>query len=442
MKKKKKLLFVVLDGAADKPVKQYKRKTPFEVADTPNLDFLALHGVTGKLDLLGKIPPETDSGVLALFGYDPFKRGRCRAVLEAYALGIPFEKGDVVMRGNFATVEDSYIVDVRAGRIPGKDAKKLIDDLNRQLELESWPVEARVYHTLNYRSILVLHPLKGKLSDQISNTHPAYLRKPKYVEIPVPVKGKMKLKKCRALDDKKMSKVTAKLVNEFTKKSIEILDSHRINEKRKKEGLLSANGIILRAAGNELPKLDNLEEKYGYSWFCLGDTPVERGIAKLLGMDLVEDLPELKMESLKKNASVEEIKKAVRKDMKIRVKKLFEVWDKYDAFYLHIKGADPFGHAGRPEAKKAVIEALDEFLFGKILKNIDMDETIVCVTSDHTTACSARAHTADPVPVVIAGDGFKPDNVKKFGENYFKKGKLGVMKATKLLRLLMKKMGG
>ncbi len=94
----------------------------------------------------------------------------------------------------------------------------------------------------------------------------------------------MILKECKPLDKTEGSKISANLVNEFTQKSIAVLDEHEVNKKRVKEGKLKANLILTRDAGNRLPKFPNLSQQYDLSFVCLADMPVERGISKLAGM--------------------------------------------------------------------------------------------------------------------------------------------------------------
>jgi 2,3-bisphosphoglycerate-independent phosphoglycerate mutase len=437
----KKLIFVILDGAAGRPCEELNGLTTLEAARTPNLDFLTKKGKTGEIVIIDeKIPPETESAVLALFGYDPLIYNRGRGPLEAYGIDAKFEQGDLITRCNFATIKDNRIIDTRAGRIGEKHAKKLVDSLNTEVKLQSHPVKMNFIHTLNYRAVLILHSKKGILSDQISNTHPGYERKPGYLELPKTFFEEPFFKECIPLDDKEESKISATLINEFTKKSREILEKHRINEMRKKKGLPVANIILMRGAGTSLPQLDDLKEKYGKSWLCLGDTPAEKGIAKLLGMDVIS-LPNPLSDELSKNATVEEIEKKVKKDMKIRVEKLLKRLEKYDCIYIHLKGPDPFGHAGLPKLKMKVIEEIDRWFFGEILKRINLEETIISVTSDHSTPCSLKSHSADPVPLLISGGKIDSDGTEKFGESFCKKGSIGRIRATELLPLLMKIMG-
>ena len=435
----KKLLFVILDGIAGRPCEEFNGLTPLEAANTPNLDYLAKNGQTGEITIIDeRTPPQSDPAVLALFGYDPIIYSKSRGPLEAIGSGINFNEGDLALRCNFATIEGRKIIDTRAGRIDGETAKKIVDFIQENLKLNSFPVDMNFVHTLNYRTLLILHPRKGKLSDQISNTNPGYERLPGYMELPKPDLKEKMLEESRPLDDTEESLSSATLVNEFTEKSRELLKSNEINLDRIKQGVNPANIILMRGAGTSLPRLENFKEKFGTTWLCIGDTPGERGIAKLLGMELLKDLPDPYVDMLSKKSSVEEIDDAIKKDMEVRVRKLLDNLENYDCFYIHIKGADPFGHGGLPESKKRTIEGIDKWFFDELLKKIDLENTTICVTSDHSTPCSLKAHSADPVPLLISGNNFKPDSVEKFGESFCKNGSIGKIKATQLMSILIK----
>ncbi|MEM0320431.1 MAG: phosphoglycerate mutase, partial [Candidatus Nezhaarchaeales archaeon] len=61
----KKLLYIVLDGAADRPNSQLEGKTPLQHAYKPNIDYLAKTGATGLVYIVDKgIAPESDVGGL------------------------------------------------------------------------------------------------------------------------------------------------------------------------------------------------------------------------------------------------------------------------------------------------------------------------------------------------------------------------------------------
>ena len=49
-----KVMLILLDGIADRPVKGFGSRTPLEYAGTPNLDRLASMGITGQMDVLSR----------------------------------------------------------------------------------------------------------------------------------------------------------------------------------------------------------------------------------------------------------------------------------------------------------------------------------------------------------------------------------------------------
>lgn len=67
-----KYIVLVGDGMADRPVPSLGNRTPLQVAKTPNLDFLAQHGIVGTAHtLIPGYPLGSDVANLAVMGYDP-----------------------------------------------------------------------------------------------------------------------------------------------------------------------------------------------------------------------------------------------------------------------------------------------------------------------------------------------------------------------------------
>lgn len=426
----KKLLFIILDGVADLPAKKLGGKTPLEAAKTPALDKIAKKSRLGLIRVIDNgIPPETDTAVLSMFGYNPLIHNKGRGPLEAKGIGFRFRGGrDLVLRCNFASQRDGKISDTEAQRIESRLAKKLVQDIQRNVKLKDAAFD--FVHDLNYRALLVLHS-KRKLSENISSTHPGYERK-KYgnviMELPKPLQKDMKTGICEPMDSTNAAKFSAELVNEFATKAEAVLENHKINIERRKKGLCEANAILARGAGTALPKL----KKISGNWLCIADTPAEKGIAKLLGMK-TPDLPEPLTDRLLNTDS--QIEKAVKSDMKTRLQFFLNNIGNYDSFYLHFKGADPFGHRNMPEQKRFIIESTDRHFFRPLSRKINLDDFIICVTSDHTTACELRTHTADPVPVLISSRN--PDEMK-FCEKNCEKGVLGIFSAEKLMEKLLR----
>jgi 2,3-bisphosphoglycerate-independent phosphoglycerate mutase len=415
---------VVIDGMGDLPVPELSYKTPLEFADTPNMDFLATKGKLGLMYPVGKgIAPESDVAVISILGYDPYKYHVGRGPLEAYGAGLDMKNGDLALRCNFATLgENKRLIDRRAGRnLSTSEAAMLAEEINRSVKLESYPAEFYFKNTIGHRGVLVIKSRKTPLSGKISNTDPAYER---VAGLGVAKKEvEMVLAECLPLADTKAAKISAQLVNEFTEKSHKVLEKHEVNLKRAVEGKMKANVILSRDAGDELPKFFGINERYGVRFACLADMPVERGISRLAGMDLVEIPPP--------SADVEA-------DMILRVNRLLGILSSFDCFYIHLKGPDEPGHDGNCQLKTQIIAGIDKYFFGSILPKIDLKETLICVTADHSTPCSLKSHSDDPVPLLIAGAKIKPDGIKEFSEKSCRNGSLGTLEhGTDLMPMLM-----
>ena len=191
-----------------------------------------------------------------------------------------------------------------------------------------------------------------------------------------------------------------------------VLDNHDVNKKRVQNGQLKANVILSRDAGSTIPDFPAICDIYNMGFVCLADMNVERGIATLAGMSLVDiPLPSKDLVS----------------DCEFRLKKLFEVLPDYDVFYIHIKGPDEPGHDGDCKLKAELISIIDKHFVGELLKKIDLNQYVVCITADHSTPCELKSHSDDPVPVLIAGNNVKADNVQRFSETECKYGELGVL---------------
>ncbi|MGQ9719161.1 MAG: alkaline phosphatase family protein [Nitrososphaerales archaeon] len=414
-----KILYILLDGVGDRPDPRLNYITPLDAAHTPRLDSLARKGISGLVYPVGKnISPESDIAVFHMLGYE-FKEGYAgRGVIEAIGAGIHFENGDLALRANFATIDkEKAILDRRAGRdLSTEEAKILAEAINKNVKLSYPKTSFEFLSTISHRAVLVIKANGVTLSANISNSDPAYLRL-KGVGVAKEVGGVPRLECIRALDDIRETRLSADLVNEFTERSIEILRRHSVNRSREKDGKKPANAILMRDAGNSLPKLERLDKKYGLNFACLLDMPVERGIARLIGMV--------------------EIEAGGINDYEIKAGKVTELFQKYDCIYVHIKGPDEPGHDGDSIRKKKVIEDIDSRFFKDLIECISLNEVIVAVSADHSTPCQIKSHSADPVPLLISGGNIVGDGTCRFTEKEASRGSLGTLKGAQVLPLIV-----
>jgi len=337
-------IIIILDGLADTPIKQLKNKTPLEVANTPTLDYLASKSQCGLMYPIKNIAPESGASMFNLLGY-PLNKYPGRGPVEALGAGIKLPKNFLALRVNFAKVQKNKLLNIRV-QPPSKQQLKQINSIDKDIKL---------YSTKGYRGVLIINK---KLSKDISNTHPGYKRHKNFSQAQ---KVTNKIKKLTG------NKKTIKILNNFIKKLNKILKDKT---------------ILIRGAGNSLPKLKKLN-----NWILISEMPIERGIAKLAGMKIVEHTLVQNLLTTKKNV------------------------------FVQIKGPDTYGHRGDYINKIKAIEEIDSKLRPlKQLKN-----TLLCITSDHATPCNLKRHSKDPVPYLIYNR--PPNNIKKFSEKACKFGK-------------------
>ena len=421
----KKILYIVLDGLGDLPIKELNNKTPLEAAVTPNMDRLAQKGKTGIVYPVAKgIAPESDIAVISLLGYDAHKYYTGRGPLESFAEGIALHDGDVAFRVNFATAADDgkTIKDRRVGRnLTTDEATALSKEINSKVTLSAATFEFK--NTIGHRGILVIRGMRSKLSGWITNTDPAYDREgafgvalvkfENFVADSQPMPG---------YENSSEAKEAASLLNEFTQKSQKVLNESLVNKKRISEGKLAANVILSRDAGDHLPKFPRIDTLYNIRFGSFVQMPVEKGIALLTGMEII-DLPEPTGH--------------LDVDYPIWAKIALDSLKKYNGIYVHIKGPDEPAHDGNFNKKKEIIEAIDKFFFASLLPDLDINNTVIAVTSDHSTVCAIKAHSSDPVPLLVCGGNIQPDGSLSFSEKAAKLGSIGELRGQEIMPLLV-----
>ncbi|MFQ6127764.1 MAG: 2,3-bisphosphoglycerate-independent phosphoglycerate mutase [Thermoplasmata archaeon] len=395
----KKILLIICDGMGDRPIESLGGKTPLQVANKRNFDWLAKNGICGLMDPIAPgIRPGSDTSHLAIFGYDPHACYTGRGPFEAVGVGLKLEPGDVAFRCNFATVDDDLtVIDRRAGRITS-GTEEIAGTLDGQ---EIGDAKTILRPGTAHRAVLIL---RGQgLSWKVSDADPH--EKGKKVMQVIPLEG----------DAKK----TAEIVNEFVRRSYELLKSHPVNLKRKKKGKLPANIILLRGAGIWTP-LQSFQERHGLTGATISGVTLVRGICTSLNMEILE---------------VKGATGGLDTDMIAKADAAMMALGSNDFVYLHVKAADICGHDGLVEEKVRVIERLDEML-GHLRHQLD-EETILAVTADHSTPIEVGDHSGDPVPLLIFGPGVRTDKISQFDEVSVVGGGLGHPRGCDLMNILM-----
>ena len=323
--------------------------TPLEAARTPNLDHLTSNGCLGSVVSVGKgIAPQSDIAVFNMLGYDFKDVGYPgRGIIEALGMGMDFRDGDLVLRGNFATIDDQgNIIDRRAGRdIKQEEALKVCRTLKESLKFTR-NISVTLQPSIGHRVIVKFSDPSLRLSSKVSNTDPAYAR----------IDGigiardsaSLKIQDSVPEEEGDSPAASAQIINEFSRQVAQILAEHPVNSRRTAKGMKPMNTILLRDSGNHLPSIEPISKRYGLEFGSVVDMPVEVGISRVTGMHYTT--------GGNINAYQEKARKCI------------EQIKKWDIVYVHIKGPDEFGHDGDANGKKMSIEQIDELFFGYFTK--------------------------------------------------------------------------
>ena len=129
-----KYVVLIIDGASGWPVASLGGRTSLEAAHTPHLDRLAREGTVG---LAHNVPagmePSSAVACMSVLGFDPVAYYAGRGPIEAGAMGIDLEPGQVAMRCNLVTVVDGRLVSYSAGNITSEESAELVAALADEL---------------------------------------------------------------------------------------------------------------------------------------------------------------------------------------------------------------------------------------------------------------------------------------------------------------------
>jgi 2,3-bisphosphoglycerate-independent phosphoglycerate mutase len=375
-----KIVLLSADGLGGFPHPDTGR-SELETARLPHLDGLARRAACGLIRHVAPgVTPGSGPGHLGLFGYDPLRYQVGRGVLEALGIDFDLRAGDVAARGNFCTVDaEGRITDRRAGRIPTSRCVELVERL-RRIRLPG--VEVFVEPVKEHRFVLVLRGA-ADLSGRLSETDPQATGQP-----PLPV---------HALAPE--AETTAARVNRFVREAASLLAD-----------AAPANMILLRGF-DQLPALPRFPETFALRAAAIAAYPMYRGLARLVGMDV-----------LKTGGTFAD-----------EVRTLAAHWEAYDFFFLHYKDTDKAGEDGDFPGKVAALERLDAEISGVEALRPD----VLAVTGDHASPAILKGHSWHPVPVLLLGRYAAADAVERFTERACTAGSLGTLASHHLMPLVM-----
>ncbi len=373
------IVLLVLDGLGGLPDPR-TGLTELETAHTPHLDALATRSRCGLSEPVGAgITPGSGPGHLALFGYDPIANDVGRGILSALGVDFPLEPSDVAARINFASIDaEGRITDRRAGRISTETNRRLVEKL-RGVQVPG--IQVFLETESEHRALAIF---RGEaLSDRLADTDPQLTG----------------IAARRVIADIPAAERTADLINSW----IEVARGALVNDH-------PANMLLLRGFAKH-PNLPTFQERYRLNAAAVAVYPMYRGLARLVGMDVL----------------------LTGKTLSEEIATVREHWNNYTFFFMHLKGMDAAGEDGDFERKARVIEEVDSL----IPELLSLNPDCLVITGDHSTPAVMKQHSWHPVPFMLFSPMEIPDDVTAFGERSCARGAYGTFPAQSAMQLML-----
>lgn len=391
-----KYVVLVPDGAADYPLKELDNKTPLQVANIPNMDFVAHSGIVGTVKTVPDgIEPGSDVANLAILGYDPARYYTGRGPFEAASMGIRLAEEDMAFRCNLVTISDNILEDYSAGHITTEEASVLIETVDKKLGRQG----INFYPGISYRHLMIL---KGQsVSARCIPPHD--------------ISG-------QRLDEHLPKGEGADLLKKLILSSREFLESHEINQKRKAQGKRPANMIWLWGQGRN-PHMPTLAEKYGISGSVISAVNLIKGIGFFAGLKILE---------------VPGATGYFDTDYQAKARYALQSLTDGDFVFVHVEAPDEAGHIGNIEEKIRAIENIDAKVVGPLLDGLKkFRDYKILVVIDHATPIPVKTHVADAVPFAMYSPGMRASGAESFDEIVAQNGSVHLGKGYELMDLFI-----
>jgi 2,3-bisphosphoglycerate-independent phosphoglycerate mutase len=394
------IVVILLDGLADRAHASLGGRTANEVAATPNLDRLAASGSCGVLYAVGPgRAPSSEIAHWSMLGYTP-EEFPGRAVFEALGEGQDVDPADVFA---FAALRPADRRDDGlwlTGRPQYEDDE--LDAAELMAACDGLELDGFRFALSHLRRGEAVLRISGGADDRVTDTD-AFFRDRHPVLRPLPVVPE--------------AERTARAAESWTRRTIELLAEHPVNQRRAAAGLPVFNVITLKWWGRPR-SAPTFPQRHGVHGSFVVSSPFLQGLARAVGLEPL-DAPE---------------SGDAPADLGARIQRVTDRLDAGDTFvFSHLKATDEAGHTKDPAVKQRTIEALDAEL-----GTLPTDRAIVCVTGDHATPTYADViHSGDPVPFLLAGPGVRPDPVETFGELDCAGGILGHLRGPDVMPVLL-----
>ncbi|MFH1338622.1 MAG: cofactor-independent phosphoglycerate mutase [Candidatus Omnitrophota bacterium] len=374
-----KYIVLVGDGMADYPLKELNDRTPLEVADTSNMDFIVKNGTFARVKTIpDRMSPASDVANISILGYDPEKFYTGRGPLEAANLGVDLEEDDVAFRCNLITVSGDTLIDYSAGHISSKEAAILINFLDKNLGTD----RIKFYPGVSYRH-LMLFKKGAKLGLHDLGCMP-----------PHDIIGKQFIKNFPKGDN-------ADILIKLMESSRQLLEKQEINQVRIDLKENPANMIWLWGQGKR-PQMPSFEDKYGIRGSVISAVDLIKGLGKILGLEVI---------------NVPGATGYYDTDYEGKAKAAIRSLEKNDFVYVHVEAPDEAGHNADIREKVTAIERFDKLVVGTVLKAFKKNKDFrILVLPDHATPIYLRTHSSDTVFFGMFGNGVRHSGLCCYNE--------------------------
>lgn len=383
-----KYLVILCNGLTDEPIVEKDNRTPLQLADIPNLHRLTQNGRCGSVQTI----PEGfhvggDVSYLSLLGYAPEEHHQGTASVEAKALGIELQDGEIPLCCDFVMLQSSHndmiVKDFTAGRLSNEDARILLDALQDQVV----DAEISMHAGQGYHNLMVWK-------------HPPF---PERLVPPHELVGEGIRQHIMQGEEYKQ------LV--FIMNQIQIiLHNHPLNRKRMQTELDSINSIWLW--GNDSTENRDAPPSF-FSRFekraaCVSASLLLKGLAQILDIDFVP---------------VAGATGHLDTDYHAKVEATLQALDNHDVVFLHVAGAEAVSLHGHIDDKVQAIEEFDEKVLGPILQAVDQrDDLKLLLTECHMSSVNLMRYKNTPVPFVAYPSSKGKDDVEAFSEDIVQSG--------------------
>lgn len=395
-----KYVLLVPDGAADDPLPELDGKTPLEVARTPYLDDLARKGRVGSvLTVPEGMYPGSDVANMSLLGYPPARHYTGRGPLEAAALEVPLGPRDVAYRCSLVSSDGETLLDYSSGHIPTGEARTLMALIQEKLGTR----RLAFFPGVSYRHIL--RWTDGEL--HVRTTPPHDIQGQPIAPYLPAGDGEATLR--RLIFD-----------------SLELLDEHPINRRRKGEGLSPANMCWPWGQGLATVLPDFFRERR-VAGAMITAVDLLRGLARCAGLRVI-DVP----------GATGYIDTNYRGKAAYGLQALLGP-NPVDFLYLHVESPDESGHEGNIDHKIQSIEDIDSQVVGPLLDGFKerREPFRLLVVPDHATPIALRTHRPGPVPFLLFDARHEENNILPYDERALEDTRLIVEEGHRLIELLL-----